>query len=69
MSFLNYNTSKLKQFKPMKNLKKLSKENLKFIKGGYSQEHTKFCNSRGLTPCLSGTDDFGCRVSGQCVTF
>ena len=53
----------------MKNLKKLSRENLKSVKGGYTQEHTKFCNSRGFTPCLSGTDAFGCRVDGQCVTF
>jgi hypothetical protein len=53
----------------MKNLKKISREGLKSVKGGYSIEHTKFCASRGLVPCLSGTDDYGCRVDGQCVTF
>jgi hypothetical protein len=55
----------------MKNLKKLSRENLRSVKGGYTLEHTKFCASRGLVPCtnLSGTDDYGCRVDGQCVTF
>jgi hypothetical protein len=58
----------------MKNLKKLSRENLKSVKGGYTQEHTQLChNNFNAPPCLMSSPDadgnrLGCRVGGECVS-
>ena len=58
----------------MKNLKKISRENLKNVKGGFTQEHTHLChNNFNASPCLMSTPDqdgnrLGCRVGGQCVS-
>lgn len=58
----------------MKNLKKITREALRNVKGGYTQEHTQLCYSRYRTaPCFMPTPDqegnmLGCRVGGQCVS-
>ncbi len=58
----------------MKNLKKISREALKNVKGGYTQEHAQLCyNNFRSSPCLMSTADqdgnrLGCRVGGECVS-
>jgi hypothetical protein len=58
----------------MKNLKKISREGLKSVKGGYTQEHTQIChNLFNASPCIMSSPDangntLGCRVGGACVS-
>ena len=60
----------------MKNLRKLSKANLKTIKGGFTQEHHALCRANYgdfAFPCFATDPDtgeriLGCVVGGTCIS-